>query len=275
MSEESKIREMFQNFGMVAYYSKTFTDLFATAILRKAKKTYTVVDVGFNTGQFSRLALTCFDQLKMSGKIPEDSRLRIVGFEPNSFLADAAPHFQGLELHKLALSNETCTQSLHVPIFEHEPDDLESGAKFHRNEYGGVYGTSTLGDDRQQQLKSEMPNLRWKDLEVQTTTLDEFCKHNDIDEIDWLKIDVEFFERKVLDGAKNLLSNAAIRCGQFEGDTRLNAETLDDALGNNEKTQQFLERNGLQIVDTNYNIVNLPTLNNLIDGEFFFVGDKF
>ena len=275
MSEALQIHEMWQNFGMVAYYSEMFANMFAASVSRKNKKSYTVVDVGFNTGQFTRLARLCFDKMQAEGKVPQDASLRIIGFEPNVFLVNVAPIIQGLELFTLALSDEEGTQTLYVPIFRTEPANLEQGAKSHRNEYGGVYGISTLGVDRQQQLMVEIPDLRWSNLVVQTTTLDTFCQQHNIDEIDWLKIDVEFFERKVLMGAKNLLAKNAIRCGQFEGNIDPNVETLLDAFGNNARTQLFLDESRLRIIDPNYNIVQLPTTNRLIEGEFFFIGSNF
>ena len=47
-------------------------------------------------------------------------------------------------------------------------------------------------------------------------TGDNYCKKNDIKEIDLLKIDVEGAEHLVLDGFSNLLANGAIKIIQFE-----------------------------------------------------------
>lgn len=51
---------------------------------------------------------------------------------------------------------------------------------------------------------------------VETTTLDLFCKENDIPIIDFLKVDVEGFELEVFEGAKNLLKNKQIMLIAFE-----------------------------------------------------------
>lgn len=47
-------------------------------------------------------------------------------------------------------------------------------------------------------------------------TIDAYCLHNNISTIDYLKIDVEGHEFKVLQGAQRLLGSRAIRYVQFE-----------------------------------------------------------
>ena len=51
---------------------------------------------------------------------------------------------------------------------------------------------------------------------VNVLTLDQYCKNLSIDKIDYLKIDVEGFEKEVLIGAKNLLKNKSIQYIQLE-----------------------------------------------------------
>jgi FkbM family methyltransferase len=51
---------------------------------------------------------------------------------------------------------------------------------------------------------------------IQTETLDNFCRNNNIDRIDFLKIDVEGFEYNLLLGASGMLSSRKIRFIQFE-----------------------------------------------------------
>ena len=132
--------DFLQDYGMVSYYADFFFNMFLFSLKRSRKDTYTVFDVGFNTGQFTRLASECFKAYKSMGEIHQDAKLRIVAFEPNAFLAKVAPEFEGLEVHVLALSNTIGTETLHIPLFDGEPHDLAEGAANHRNEYGGVYG---------------------------------------------------------------------------------------------------------------------------------------
>lgn len=48
-------------------------------------------------------------------------------------------------------------------------------------------------------------------IDIPLTTVDEFCKENNIHEIDILKIDVQGAELKVLEGSKNMLANKKIK----------------------------------------------------------------
>lgn len=56
----------------------------------------------------------------------------------------------------------------------------------------------------------------YRKTEVRVLTLDKYCKNLSIDEIDFLKIDVEGFEKEVLKGAKKLLVNKKIKYIQLE-----------------------------------------------------------
>lgn len=50
-----------------------------------------------------------------------------------------------------------------------------------------------------------------KNYIIETVTLDTFCKNNNIDYIDYLKIDAQDEDLNILKGAENLLSNRLIR----------------------------------------------------------------
>lgn len=69
-------------------------------------------------------------------------------------------------------------------------------------------------------FKQEKPTLR-----VPVTTVDKFCAQNNIEQIDFLKIDTEGFELEVLLGAKRMLGQKKIKFIQFEySDTYLDAK---------------------------------------------------
>jgi len=53
-------------------------------------------------------------------------------------------------------------------------------------------------------------------LKINTITLDTYCQNNNINHIDYIKIDVEGFEYQVLNGCRHLLDSGKISAGQFE-----------------------------------------------------------
>lgn len=65
-------------------------------------------------------------------------------------------------------------------------------------------------------ILEEIFNRKNKKIQVQLITLDEFCKKNNIDHIDFLKIDTEGNEYFVLLGAEKMISNHQIDIIQFE-----------------------------------------------------------
>jgi hypothetical protein len=73
-------------------------------------------------------------------------------------------------------------------------------------------------------------------------TLDTYCELNNINEIDFIKIDVEGAEKYVLDGAKRLLSSKKIKSGMFEV-----GQTLSDAGTSTEEVCELIESYGYKI----------------------------
>jgi len=62
--------------------------------------------------------------------------------------------------------------------------------------------------------------------EVEIRTLDSFCKDNEIERIHFLKLDAEGHEKKILDGASELLKSGVIDFIQFEfGDCHIDSKT--------------------------------------------------
>jgi hypothetical protein len=58
-------------------------------------------------------------------------------------------------------------------------------------------------------------DLKYKEL-IHLESLDNFCKNKEIDHINFLKLDIEGHEYKVLKGAKDLISKNSIDFIQFE-----------------------------------------------------------
>jgi len=74
-------------------------------------------------------------------------------------------------------------------------------------------------------------NQKIHTLNVVCKKLDTYCEENKIDEIDFLKIDVEGAEKQIFDGATKLLENKKIKFGIFEiGQTLYDANTHENEI---------------------------------------------
>ena len=68
-------------------------------------------------------------------------------------------------------------------------------------------------------------------LNVKCETLDTYCELNNIEQIDFIKIDVEGGEKTIIEGAKKMLETKKIICGVFEiGQTLVDANTSSEEL---------------------------------------------
>jgi FkbM family methyltransferase len=68
-------------------------------------------------------------------------------------------------------------------------------------------------------------------LNVKSETLDTYCEKNNINKIQFIKIDVEGAEYLIFKGAKELLKNKKIKCGIFEiGQTLTDANTSENEI---------------------------------------------
>jgi len=79
-------------------------------------------------------------------------------------------------------------------------------------------------------------------LHISCKTLDSYCEENNIEKIDFIKIDVEGAEKMVFEGAHNLLLNKKIKFGMFEI-----GQTLVDAGTSTEEVCKLVESYGYKL----------------------------
>ena len=84
--------------------------------------------------------------------------------------------------------------------------------EFEYKDYGENYGGNSLIIEADYHDKRVSPVL----VKAQVETGNDYCKRNQIKEIDILKIDVEGAEHLVLSGFSDLLENGSIKVIQFE-----------------------------------------------------------
>ncbi len=161
---------------------------FVENYLRSAIKNEKIVfiDAGANKGNYSVFLKKIFPSAQ------------IHSFEPNPYayktLLSKAKEY-GLFVHNAGLSSSASTVNMYLYA-----DDATT-------ERASLYGGS---------LKDMFDFNHPRSVNVQLTRLDDFCHKQNIDRINFLKIDTEGHEFEVLKGAGSLLEQAKIDIIQFE-----------------------------------------------------------
>jgi FkbM family methyltransferase len=143
-------------------------------------------DVGANTGEYSEALYHSFP------------KARVYAFEPvpSSFVAlQRTLSNKPSNCYQLGLSDIATTAMIYD--YQNQP---------------GSQHASLFEDVLTKLHKSDAVTA----TSIELTTLDDFCLKHSINRIDFLKIDTEGNELKVLQGARSLLSRGAIRLAQFE-----------------------------------------------------------
>ncbi len=141
-------------------------------------------DIGANKGAYTR------ELLKQVG----NSIDRIYCFEPSKELVQSFLSF--IDARVVVVNSALGSTKGTFPLYASDSDS----------------GLGSLTKRRLDHFGIEMT----KKQEVEVITLDEFAATNEVDHIDFLKLDVEGHELDVLAGAERLLSDRKIGCIQFE-----------------------------------------------------------
>lgn len=187
---------------------------FIKHILKCAGKNLIIFDVGANIGSYSKEILCN----KVSVK-------KIYAFEPHSATYK--------KLQKNAIDK------LIQPVNLGLSDQIGTATLYDRDNSGGSSHASLS-----KTIFSDVHHVITESTQINLTTVDDFCKVNQIDCIDLLKIDVEGFEINVLRGANEMLKNGSVRLIQFEF-TQLNS-----SLG-------VFFKDFYELLDINYDIYRL------------------
>lgn len=147
-------------------------------------KVETVIDAGANIGQFAREAATVFKDAT------------IYSFEPSrrtfERLEKAAASFPNIRPVNLGVGASPAQMTLHST------------------------GTSSVTGTLYDFTDPYRPYDPQFDEQVEITTIDKFCAERGIDQIDYLKLDIEGHEIEALKGARRMLEAGKIRFIHFE-----------------------------------------------------------
>jgi len=209
---------------MIKLFLKKFFNLFGLRIinLRKQKKNYTnfsyyetfkktielfkdkkiiIFDVGTNVGQFLEVYLRVLNNLSIKN-------YEIHCFEPNiSLIKDLRKYSKSnIFINNLAISNKIGEKNFFI-------HDITEKSSFYKYKH----------------IKEK------KEIKIETTTLDEYCKIKNISKINFLKIDTEGAEPEVLEGAKNQIKNDKVDCVVSELSIGKLYDNIDHSISSLEK----------------------------------------
>ncbi|HEY9003103.1 MAG TPA: FkbM family methyltransferase [Mucilaginibacter sp.] len=188
------VHGLIQNGGLSSYKVQSNGErVFVEKVLLGLNKTAikpVFFDVGANVGEYSLVLREYFPNAE------------IYSFEPvkNTFekLAENTVNSH-INLHNIGFSDKVGTGE----IFNTVNSDNTEVASVYKDVFSGVF------HDHNELVP----------MEFQMDTIDNFCRLNNITNIDFLKIDVEGHELSVLKGAENMLLNGQIKIIQFEINT--------------------------------------------------------
>jgi FkbM family methyltransferase len=167
--------------------------------LRRANRhmtSFVVFDVGANTGQYTEKVLSSFGE-----------QTKVYCFEPNE------------ATFNVLKSNHGAKEWVHC--YNIGLSDKEESLVLYSN--GETSGMASLYDRHLGHAHIIMKPIS----RVPLTTLDLFCKHEKVERIDLLKMDVEGHELMVLKGAAEMMLSGGIRAMQFEfGDCNVDSRTF-------------------------------------------------
>jgi len=147
----------------------------------KKKKIRTIIDIGANSGQFAS---------KMRKLFPD---ARIISFEP---LPD--------EFNKLnnRFKKDTFFESYNMAI-----GDVEETIQMFQNEFSA---SSSILEIDKIHITNFPETYKTKVINVKSIRLDDFLRNRSLDKQILIKIDVQGFENKVINGGKEILNSADI-----------------------------------------------------------------
>lgn len=236
------IKKIFNSLGIEVRVKPKFGKVLSFDDIYKTKLNIDnpiIFDVGANKGQ-------SIERFKTNFKNP-----KIYSFEPNpEIFKESLEKYKNDEdifLNNLALGDKNCTIPLNVTINSGNSSfyDLKKNTEWIKI--------------RSKQFNTSPENFIEKQVNVDCTTLDNYCSENRIENIDLLKIDTQGFEDKVLSGSFKLLENKRINFIELE-------IMLDEVY---EKTMSFYEIEN--ILKDKYKLygVDYQGFKNLSEGYMF------
>lgn len=181
----------YENMGIFKYWNEEVSgELFVVnSFLKKYfqnKEELVFFDIGANIGNYSLMLNKAFPDSCIYAFEPNPNTFKILSQKINN---------SKIKQYRLGFGSSNCEQIIYT-----YSNDLASG-------HASLYKDVLIKLHRADEVL---------EIEFEIVTIDDFCKTNKIDCIDFIKIDTEGHEFEVLMGASNMLSNGKIDIIQFE-----------------------------------------------------------
>jgi FkbM family methyltransferase len=189
-SEGDTLDWVYRRFGIGNYESpeltgeKTLLELALPRLLNVPEPV--LFDVGANSGEYSEALFRSFPDARLYAFEPVSTSFNLL----QSRLRDTRGN-----CYRIGLSDST-TNAI---IYDYEDIEGSQHASLFEDVLTKLHHSAGVKAER-----------------IELTTLDEFCSRSSVQQIDFLKIDTEGNELKVLQGARDLLARGLIRLVQFE-----------------------------------------------------------
>jgi len=193
------------------------------------------IDIGANNGRYTRLLL-------------EETNAKVISFEPLPFVFNEM-------VKNLSNYSQRCTfvnkgvgaknESLLIHYNKNESDHASFSEEIKKIDY-------VINDES---------------LKVEVVSLTDYCKNNDINEIDFIKIDTEGFEKEVLEGLSEVIERIKPKFIQIEYNwhhlfRNTSIKYFSEKLANYNVYQ--LTYNNMRIVDVDNPLTNIYMFSNFV-----------
>jgi FkbM family methyltransferase len=182
----------------------------------------TMFDIGCNAGSFIKVVKT----------LPFANNIKIHSFEPHPALCKYVKNkYTDVISNEYCLTNTVGKGHIYIPSQSVLISSIINRPVF------DILRTKPGADKTIQKV--------WK-YETKFNTIDNYCKENDINSIDYIKLDVEGAEYMVFEGAAQMLKNRKIKGGQFEGTP--GGTCLKDAGASFDMIKTLLNSHGYEVI---------------------------
>ncbi|HNV63398.1 MAG TPA: FkbM family methyltransferase [Candidatus Cloacimonas acidaminovorans] len=185
-----------------------------TPVLKNIYRLAGKIDHAYNNPAYNNETNGEFNLLKKLSISGEQSRIIFdVGANHLKWSERASELFPNSEIHAFELSQETIDKAPDYILKQHPNIKVNNFGLFNKNQKIEYFYYPTFDE-----VNTLIGEFHKGGVKKQANVIigDDYCKKNKINQIDFLKLDVEGSEDKVLDGFKEMIEHKKVKMIQFE-----------------------------------------------------------